>query len=66
MTWKEEIDELAEREALAKQMGGREKVERQHSFGKMTIRERIDAIVDPDTFLEIVTLAGVGDFSEEG
>jgi acetyl-CoA carboxylase carboxyltransferase component len=66
MTWKDEIAELAKREELAKQMGGREKVDRQHSFGKLTIRERVDAIVDPGTFQEIGTLAGVGNYNEEG
>lgn len=66
MTWKPEIEELKRREALAHQMGGEEKVARQHDFGKLTIRERIDAIIDPESLHEIGALAGVGEYDEEG
>jgi acetyl-CoA carboxylase carboxyltransferase component len=65
MTWKPEIEELKRREKLAHEMGGKEKVARQHEFGKLTIRERIDAIVDADSFHEIGALAGVGSYDEE-
>ncbi len=47
-------------------MGGPDKVARQHEFNKLTIRERIDAISDGDTFHEIGTLAGVGEYGEDG
>ena len=43
MSWQKEIDELRRREALAKRMGGEEKVARHHNQGKLTVRERIDA-----------------------
>ena len=66
MSWKPEIDELRRREALAHEMGGAEKVERQHHFGKLTIRERIDAISDPSSFEEIGALAGVASYDENG
>jgi len=66
MTWKPEIEELKRREALAHQMGGKDKVARQHDFGKLTIRERIDAIIDPESLHEIGALAGVGEYDEEG
>jgi len=66
MSWDREIDELHERSALARQMGGEEKVTRQHEFGKLTIRERIDAIVDHSSFHEIGTLAGRGQYGENG
>ena len=39
-------------------MGGPEKVERQHAGGKLTVRERIDALLDPGSFHEVGTLAG--------
>ena len=58
MSWDREIDELHHRSALAQRMGGEEKVARQHEFGKLTIRERIDAVADKDTFHEIGELAG--------
>lgn len=66
MSWEHEVDELHKRAALAYQMGGREKVARQHEFGKLTIRERIDAVVDRDSFHEIGTLAGKGQYDENG
>jgi len=66
MSWKPEIEELRHREALAREMGGAEKVERQHSFGKLTIRERIAAIADKGTFHEQGMIAGVGEYDKEG
>ncbi|MCZ6888210.1 MAG: methylmalonyl-CoA carboxyltransferase [Gammaproteobacteria bacterium] len=66
MSWEEEIRELRTREALAMEMGGPEKVARQHEFGKLTIRERIDAISDRQSFHEIGTLAGVAKYDSDG
>ena len=66
MSWKSEIDELHQRAALADEMGGEEEVARQHEFNKLTIRERIDAIIDPGSFHEIGKLAGVGQYNDEG
>ena len=44
---------MKEKRDLAKLGGGPEKIEAQHSRGKMTARERIDALVDPGSFVEI-------------
>ena len=66
MSWQEEIDELHQREALAQQMGGADKVARQHEFGKLTIRERIAAMADANTFHEIGALAGKGAYDDNG
>lgn len=63
MTWQPEIDELQQREALAQKMGGAEKVARQHEQGRLTVRERIDALLDPGTFHETGTLAGSAGYS---
>ena len=46
------------RRALAHEMGGEEKVERHRSQGKLTVRERIDALLDPGTFREVGALTG--------
>ncbi len=51
--WQAEIDELAYRKSLAAEMGGAERVGRQHEFGKLTIRERFDAFADPGSFEEV-------------
>jgi len=66
MTWEPELQELADRERFAEQLGGPDKVERQHFYGKMTIRERIDAIADAHSFNEIGKTAGVAEYDDEG
>src|SRR5262245_725594 len=43
---------------LARAMGGPENVARQHAGGKLTVRERIDRLLDPGTFHEIGGLTG--------
>ena len=37
--WRPEIEELRRREAMAHEMGGPEKVARQHAAGRLTVRE---------------------------
>lgn len=66
MSWLEEIEELHNRSDLAEQMGGADKVARQHEFNKLTIRERIDAITDAGSFHEIGKLAGVAEYDDDG
>ena len=66
MTWEPELEELKRRERLAEQLGGAEKVERQHYFGKQTVRERIAGITDPDTFWELGKVAGVASYDDDG
>ncbi len=66
MSWDKEISELNLRSSLSDKMGGEDKVARQHEFGKLTIRERVDHIVDKGSFHEIGKLAGVGQYDEEG
>jgi acetyl-CoA carboxylase carboxyltransferase component len=56
--WEKELDELARRRELARRMGGPEKVARQHASGKLTVRERIDRLLDPHSFREIGSIAG--------
>lgn len=51
------IEELWERKEQAKYGGGKEKLERLHKHGHLTARERIEKLVDPDTFLELGLLA---------
>src|SRR5690348_15510116 len=47
------FDALKKKTEQAKLGGGPEKIESQHSRGKMTARERIAALVDPGSFVEI-------------
>ena len=58
MSWKKDIEELKQREALAEQMGGEERVARQKAMGKLTARERVDALLDKGSFHETGKIAG--------
>ena len=66
MIWKPELDELARREAFAREMGGVEKVKRQRDQGRLTVRERIDRMVDAGSFHEIGAISGIGEYDEHG
>ena len=66
MSWEPEIAELRRREEFAEALGGPDKVERQHFFGKMTVRERIDAMADKGSFHEIGKTAGVAEYDDHG
>jgi len=52
MSMKEKIEELRRKREQAMLGGGEKKLEKQHSQGKLTARERIDAMVDPGSFEE--------------
>ncbi|MCK9274517.1 MAG: hypothetical protein M0P57_05445 [Syntrophales bacterium] len=58
------IDELNQRKEMAKQMGGAKSVSKQHSLGKLTVRERIDLLVDKGSFDEIGILAGIPEYED--
>lgn len=58
MSWKDSIDELEARRALARQMGGEERVSRHKSLGKLTVRERVERLLDPGSFSEIGSISG--------
>ena len=49
------FDDLDQRRADAEAGGGEERVERQHEKGKLTARERLDVLLDDDTFEELGT-----------
>src|SRR5256712_3737316 len=53
MTMKELSKELGELREKSQEGGGRDRIEDQHSKGKMTARERIVALVDPGSFVEM-------------
>jgi acetyl-CoA carboxylase carboxyltransferase component len=58
MEWADELHELAARRERAKDMGGPENVERQHRAGRLTVRERIERLLDLGSFQEFGALAG--------
>ena len=66
MSWKKEISQIKLREKLAKQQGGADAVNIQHSKGRLTLRERIDFLLDNDTFEEIGKVAGGAEYDADG
>jgi acetyl-CoA carboxylase carboxyltransferase component len=66
MSWKPEVDEIEARREAARAMGGPDAVERQHERGRLTIRERLDALVDRDSLEEQGPIAGEAERDEEG
>ncbi|MBW2230268.1 MAG: propionyl-CoA carboxylase [Deltaproteobacteria bacterium] len=66
MSWREEVDGIEQRRAMAQQMGGEEAVGRQHDRGRLTIRERIDALADAGTFREEGPLSGYSELDDTG
>ena len=66
MSWRAEVDELARKRALARAQGGAESVARQHAKGRLTIRERIAAMLDDGSFQELGGAAGDAARDEAG
>ncbi|MBP2645686.1 MAG: pccB [Firmicutes bacterium] len=52
-TIREKIDQLKTLEEKIKLGGGEKRIEKQHSSGKLTARERINTLLDPGSFVEI-------------
>src|SRR2546425_10780114 len=46
------LEQLHEREQRATEGGGAARIEKQHAAGKLTARERIEFLLDEDTFQE--------------
>jgi methylmalonyl-CoA carboxyltransferase large subunit len=53
MTTKEKIERLRELKARLQQGGGEKRIEKQHESGKLTARERVGMLFDPDTIQEM-------------
>ncbi|MBU2551788.1 MAG: carboxyl transferase [Proteobacteria bacterium] len=53
MSMNRAIEELIKRREKALEMGGPDKVARQHERGHLTARERIERLLDPGSFFEI-------------
>jgi acetyl-CoA carboxylase carboxyltransferase component len=66
MTWKPELDQIAERRRAALELGGPEKVGKHRAAGKLTVRERIDGLVDPGSFDEMGSISGFPGYDAEG
>ncbi len=67
MPTEDRFEELARREEKARGGGGKERVKKQHDAGKLTARERLDLLLDPNTFEELdrFVVHGCRDFGME-
>ncbi len=66
MSWQPELDDIARRLKLAENLGGADKVARHRANGKLTVRERIDGLVDQGSFAEVGGLSGFPEYDEHG
>ena len=66
MTWEKEIEELNLRRELAKQMGGKEGIAKQHARGRLTIRERAAALLDAGSFQEQGKATASPEYDDDG
>ncbi len=53
MTVEKRIEDLEELRDRIRQGGGEERIARQHAEGKLTAYERVELLLDPDSFLEL-------------
>jgi acetyl-CoA carboxylase carboxyltransferase component len=65
MSWRKEVDELQLRRQFADQLGGKDAVARHNERGCLTVRQRIDAIADKQSFREIGKLAGKATYAAD-
>src|SRR5579884_422386 len=66
MTWMPELEQLELMRELGKRMGGAEGIARQHAQGRLTVRERLDLLLDPQSFQEVATTAGAAAWDDDG
>ena len=67
MSSEDHLKELERREQEALEGGGEERIRKQHDAGKLTARERLDLLFDPNTFEELdsFVIHGCRDFGME-
>ena len=66
MTWDKEVQELARRRQLNQVQGGPDGIARQHSQGRLTVRERVAALLDEGSFQEHGRATAAPDYDDNG
>ena len=66
VSWKPIIDQIHERQKLAGEMGGEERVARHVAAGRLPVRERIDHMLDAGSFHEVGALTGQVEYDDDG
>ncbi|MEC9344807.1 MAG: carboxyl transferase domain-containing protein [Pseudomonadota bacterium] len=64
--WDERIAAIGERRAMAREQGGPEAIARQHAKGRLALRERIDGLLDRNSFSELGMGAGSAETDDAG
>ena len=64
--WETELQELKLRREQARGMGGPEALAKFKASGRLNARERIDKLLDPQSFRELGSLAGKGHYHADG
>jgi len=66
VSWQDEVDGIEARRRAALALGGDAAIAAQHAKGRLTVRERVDALVDPGSFREQGPIAGRAQKDAEG
>jgi acetyl-CoA carboxylase carboxyltransferase component len=66
MSWQDYVNKIGRRRELARAQGGPAGVEKQHARSKLTVRERIDALLDDGSFREHGRIAGGAIVDDDG
>ncbi len=66
MSWEKDVKEIKKREKLALNQGGEESIRIQHEKGRKTLRERLNIILDKDSFDEIGKISGSSKYNDNG
>src|SRR5689334_6029851 len=66
MTWRPEIEEIHRRRRMSEACGGPDAVAKHHAAGKLTVRERIEGLLDKASFREVGKLAGRASYGKNG
>tara|TARA_B100001996_G_scaffold112971_1_gene85475 strand:- start:1939 stop:3501 length:1563 start_codon:yes stop_codon:yes gene_type:complete len=66
MSWEKDVKEIKKREEFALKQGGVDSVRTHHKKGRKTLRERLDIILDKDSFDEIGKISGSSDYNDKG
>ena len=66
MSWEHAIADIEYIRGLGREMGGPDRIARQHAGGRYTVRERIEKMVDPGSFVEAGPMVGAAEYDQAG
>ena len=64
MVWEAEVKEIERRRKLARAQGGAQGIAKQHAKGRLTVRERIDTLLDEGSFQEQGKTTALPDYDD--